>query len=140
MIVELFQFEKNEVWRLLLKPKDHLVVGTKWVFRNKLNEFENVVGNKTRLVVQGYSQQEGIDYDETYTLIVRLESIKKLLSFACFRNFKLYQMDIKSSLLNGFLNEEVYVKQTPSFEKKDASNHLFKLTKVLYGLKQAFRA
>ena len=99
-----------------------------------------MVRNKVRLVAQGYNKQKGIDYNETHAPIARLESIRMLLSFACFKIFKLYQIDVKSAFLNGFLNKEVYVKQPPSFEKDEAPNHVFKLTKALYGLKQALRA
>ena len=81
------------------KPKDYLVIETKWVFRNKLNESKNVVRNKARLVTQGFNQQEVIGYNETYTLVTRLESIRMLLSFACFRSFKLYQMDVSKCFL-----------------------------------------
>ena len=91
-------------------------------------------------MAQGCNQQEGIDYDETYALVARLESNRMLLSFVSFKNFKLYQMDVKSAFLNGFLNEEVYVKQPFRFEKEETPNHVLKLTKALYGLKQALRA
>ena len=86
-----------------------LLIRTKWVFKNKLDEHGNVVRNKTRLVAQGYNQEEGIDYDETFAPVARLESIRMLLSFACHKNFKLYQIDVKSAFLNGFIKEEVYV-------------------------------
>ena len=93
---ELNQFERNKVWNLVEKPSDYPIVGTKWVFRNKLDENGTIVRNKARLVAKGYSQEEGIDYDETYAPVARLEAIRILLAFACFNNFKLYQMDAKS--------------------------------------------
>ena len=74
----------------MLEPEDHLVVKTKWVFKNKLDKTRNMIRNKARLVTQGYNQQEGIDYDETYALVARLEFVRMLLSFACFKNLKLY--------------------------------------------------
>ncbi|GJY42884.1 retrovirus-related pol polyprotein from transposon TNT 1-94 [Tanacetum coccineum] len=86
---------------------------TKWVYRNKLDENGIVSRNNVRLVAQGYNQQEGIDYDETYALVARLESIRILLAYACALDFKLFQMDVKSAFLNGFINEEVYVTQPP---------------------------
>ena len=137
---ELNQFERNKVWNLVEKPSDYPIVGTKWVFRNKLDENGTIVRNKARLVAKGYSQEEGIDYDETYAPVARLEAIRILLAFACFNNFKLYQMDVKSAFLNGFINEEVYVEQPPGFENPHFPDHVFKLSKALYGLKQAPRA
>ena len=137
---ELNQFERNRVWDLVERPKDLNVIGTKWVFRNKVDEFGTVIRNKARLVAQGYNQEEGIDFDETFAPVARLESIRILLAFACFLNFTLFQMDIKSAFLNGFINEEVYVEQPPGFESFILPNHVFKLKKALYGLKQAPRA
>jgi len=86
------------------------------VFRNKMDEIGNIVRNKARLVAKGYNQEEGIDFDETYAPVPRLEAVSLLLAYACIWNFKLSQMDVKSAFLNGFLNEEVYVTQPPSFE------------------------
>ena len=128
------------MWTLVSRPKHHPIIGTKWVFRNKMNEKGVITRNKARLVAKGYNQEEGIDYDETYAPIARLEAIRMLLAFASFMNFKLYQMDIKSAFLNGFIEEEVYVEQPVSFESFNFSNHIFKLSKALYGLKQASRA
>ncbi|GKC16641.1 retrovirus-related pol polyprotein from transposon TNT 1-94 [Tanacetum coccineum] len=96
--------------------------------------------NKARLVAQGYNQQEGIDFDETYAPVARLESIRILLAYACAHDFKLYQMDVKSAFLNGFINEEVFVAQPPGFIDFEKPNHVFKLKKALYGLKQAPKA
>jgi hypothetical protein len=137
---ELNQFERNKVWTLAPRPKDHSVIGTKWVFRNKKDEEGIIVRNKARLVAQGYNQEEGIDYGETYAPVVRLEAIRMLLAFACFKTFKLFQMDVKSAFLNGFIAKEVYVEQPPGFENHEFPNHVFKLSKALYGLKQAPRA
>jgi len=137
---ELDQFERNQVWVLTKRPKNCSIIGTKWVFRNKLNEDGKVIRNKARLVAQGYSQQEGIDYDETFAPVARLDSIRILLAYACFNKFKLFQMDVKSAFLNGFINEEVYVKQPPGFENPSCPDYVFKLSKALYGLKQAPKA
>ncbi|GMI79777.1 hypothetical protein HRI_001647000 [Hibiscus trionum] len=118
-----------------------------WIMamQEELNQFErnesgNIVRNKARLVAQGYTQEEGIDFDETYAPVARMEAIRMLLAYACYHNFKLFQMDVKSAFLNGFINEEVYVEQPPGFEDSKFPNHVFKLTKALYGLKQAPRA
>ncbi|GJV41199.1 retrovirus-related pol polyprotein from transposon TNT 1-94 [Tanacetum coccineum] len=114
------------------------------VYRNKLDENGIVSRNKARLVAQGYNQQEGIDYDETYAPVARLESIRILLAIACANDFKLYQMDIKSAFLNGFINEEVYVSQPlaqPSgFIDFEKPNYVYKLKKTLYGLKKAHKS
>ena len=137
---ELNQFERNQVWTLVPPEEDQSIIGTKWVFKNKLDEASNVVRNKARLVAQGYNQMEGIDFEETFAPVARLESIRILIAFACSKNFKLYQMDVKSAFLNGYLKENVYVKQPPGFENINHPDYVYKLTKALYGLKQAPRA
>ncbi|KAK1630688.1 hypothetical protein QYE76_005003 [Lolium multiflorum] len=138
---ELNNFKRNKVWTLVEKPKEcRNVIGTKWIFKNKQDEFGNIVRNKARLVAQGFSQVEGIDFGETYAPVARLESIRILLAYASHHNFKLQQMDVKSAFLNGPLHEEVYVKQPPGFEDPNFPNHVYKLDKALYGLKQAPRA
>ncbi|GJY09730.1 retrovirus-related pol polyprotein from transposon TNT 1-94 [Tanacetum coccineum] len=103
---ELNQFIANDVWELVPQPKNMTIIGTKWVFRNKLDENGIVSRNKSRLFAQGYNQQKGIDYDETYAPVARLESIRILLAYACALDFKLFQMDVKSAFLNGFINDE----------------------------------
>ena len=137
---ELDQFQKNDVWKLVELPKGKKVVGTKWVFKNKLDEAGKVVKNKARLVAKGYSQQEGIDYTKTYTSVAHIEAIHILLSFVAHNRMKLYQMDAKSAFLNGLIQEKVYVEQPPRFESDTLPNHVFNLNKVMYGLKQAPRA
>ena len=107
---------------------------------NKLDDKGNVIRNKARLVAQGYNQQEGIDYDETYDPVARLEAIRLLIAFASYKGFTLHQMDVKTAFLNGTLNEEVYVKQPPGFEDQSNPDHVYFLDKALYGLKQAPRA
>ncbi|GJV35799.1 retrovirus-related pol polyprotein from transposon TNT 1-94 [Tanacetum coccineum] len=137
---ELNQFKTNDVWELVPNPMDMTIIGTKWVYRNKLDENGVVTRNKARLVAQGYNQQEGIDYDETYAPVARLESIRILLAYACALDFKLYQMDVKSAFLNGFINEEVYVAQPPGFIDFAKPNYVYRLEKAFYGLKQAPKA
>ncbi|GJX55851.1 retrovirus-related pol polyprotein from transposon TNT 1-94 [Tanacetum coccineum] len=137
---ELNQFVANDVWELAPHPKSTTIIGTKWVYRNKLDENGIVSRNKARLVSQGYNQQEGIAYDETYAHVARLKSIRILLAYACALDFKLFQMDVKSAYLNGFINEEVYVAQPPGFIDFEKPNHVYKLKKALYGLKQAREA
>nr|GEV53691.1 hypothetical protein [Tanacetum cinerariifolium] len=113
---------------------------TKLVFRNKLDENGIVSQNKARLVAQGYNQQEGIDYNETYTPVATLEPIRILLAYACALDFKLFQMDVKSAFLNGFINEEVFVAQPSGFIDFEKPDHVYKLKKALYSLKQAPKA
>ena len=137
---ELHQFERSKVWYLVPRLAGRTVIGTRWVFRNKLDENGVITRNKSRLVVQGYNQEEGIDYDETFAPVARMEAIRILIAFAAFMGFKLYQMDVKSAFLNGDLKEEVFVKQPPGFEDAELPNHVFTLNKALYGLKQAPRA
>ncbi|GJZ11127.1 retrovirus-related pol polyprotein from transposon TNT 1-94 [Tanacetum coccineum] len=131
---ELNQFVANDVWELVPQPRNMTIIGTKWVFRNKLDENGVVSRNKARLVAQGYNQQEGIDYDETYAPVARLESIRILLAYACALDFKLFQMDVKSAFLNGFINEEVYVAQPLGFIDFEKPDHVYKLKKALYVL------
>nr|GEW20124.1 retrovirus-related Pol polyprotein from transposon TNT 1-94 [Tanacetum cinerariifolium] len=103
------------------------IIGTKWVFRNKLEENGVVSQNKARLVAQGYNQQEAINYGETYAPVARLESIRILLAYACALDLKIFQMDVKVAQPSGFID----------FEKPD---HVYKLKKYLYGIKQAPKA
>jgi hypothetical protein len=110
------------------------------VWKNKEGEKGEVVRNKSRLVAQGYSQKEGIDYEETFAPVARLEAIRILLAFSVAKGFKLYQMDVKSAFLNGVLEEEVFVRLPPGFESEKYPHRVYKLRKVLYGLKQAPRA
>jgi hypothetical protein len=137
---ELENFERNQVWTLVVPPRDMNVIGTKWVSKNKQGEDGEVVRNKARLVVQGYSQVEGLDFEKTFTPVARLEAIRILLAFATSKGFKLYQMDVKSALLNGVIQHEVYVRQPPGFKSPKYPDRVYKLLKALYGLKQAPRA
>ncbi|GKB67263.1 retrovirus-related pol polyprotein from transposon TNT 1-94 [Tanacetum coccineum] len=121
---ELNQFIANDVWELVPQPKNMTIIGTKWVFRNKLDENGIVSRNKARLVAQGYNQQEGIDYDETYAPVARLESIRILLAYACALDFKLFQMDVKSAFLNGFINEEVTMPRKSSKDYKNTRHYI----------------
>ena len=100
---ELNQFKRNQVWDLVPKPKNQTIIGTKWVFKNKLDEIGQIFRNKARLVAKGNNQEEGIDYEETYAPVARLEAIRILLAFASIKNIKLYQMDVKSVFLNGYI-------------------------------------
>ncbi|GJT25023.1 retrovirus-related pol polyprotein from transposon TNT 1-94 [Tanacetum coccineum] len=132
--------EEEAIKELVPQPRNMTIIGTKWVFRNKLDENGIVSRNKDRLVAQGYNQQEGIDYDETYAPVARLESIRILLAYAYALDFNLFQIDVKSAFLNGFINKEVYVAQPLGFIDFEKPDHVYKLKKALYGLKQAPKA
>ena len=137
---ELSQIEKNDTWELVPRPKDKNVIGTKWVFRNNLNEEGKVTRNKARLVCKGYAQIEGVDFEETFAPVARMESIRMILAYASSKNIKVYQMDVKSAFLNGDLEEAVYVEQPEGFLLTENKDNVCRLKKALYGLKQAPRA
>ena len=120
------------MWELVLRPKDIHLIGTKWIFKNKTDEDGEVMRNKLRLVAQGYTQIEGIDFDESFASVARLESIQILLSIACIMNFKFNQMDVKSAFLNGLLHEEVFVEQPKGFQDPHFPDHVLQLKKALY--------
>ncbi|GJU17835.1 putative ribonuclease H-like domain-containing protein [Tanacetum coccineum] len=131
---------ENIVWTLVDLPNGKRPIGTKWVFRNKKDERGIVIKNKARLVAQGYTQEEGIDYDEVFAPVARIEAIRLFLAYASFKDFVVYQMDVKSAFLYGKIEEEVYVCQPPGFEDPDFPDRVYKVEKALYGLHQAPRA
>ena len=137
---ELLQFQRNGVWTLVPRPKGEHIIGTKWIFCNKTDEEGNVIRNKALLVAQGYSQMEGVDYDETFAPVARMEFIRLILALACQLKLKLYQMDVKTAFLNGLLKEDIYVEQPEGFIDPHFPYHVLYLKKALYGLKQASRA
>jgi len=116
------------------------VVGTKWGFKNKFNEDGQFIRNKERTVCKGYAQVEGFDFEETFSPVARLEAIKIFSTFACLRNFKIYQMGVKSRFLNGNLEEDVYIEEPKGFMLSKNKDYVYKLKKALYGLKKAPRA
>ena len=137
---ELLQFQRNDVWTLVPRPEGEHIISTKWIFRNKTDEEGNVIRNNAHLVAKEYLQMEGVDYDETFAPVSRMESIRILLALACHFKFKLYQMDVKTAFLNGLLKEDVYVTQPKGFIDPHFPNHVLYLKKALYGLKQAPKA
>ncbi|GKB35288.1 retrovirus-related pol polyprotein from transposon TNT 1-94 [Tanacetum coccineum] len=137
---ELLQFKLQEVWTLVDLPNGKRAIGSKWVFRNKKDERGIVIRNKARLVAQGYTQEEGIDYDEVFAPVARIEAIRLFLAYASFKDFVVYQMDVKSAFLYGKIEEEVYVCQPLGFEDPDFLDRVYKVEKALYGLHQAPRA
>ncbi|KAM1823768.1 hypothetical protein FF1_025765 [Malus domestica] len=137
---EIEAIEKNETWELTVLPKGHKAIGVKWVYKTKKNANGEVERYKARLVAKGYSQRAGIDYDEVFAPVARLETIRLLISLAAQNKWKIQQMDVKSAFLNGVLEEEVYIQQPSGYEIKGHEDKILKLKKALYGLKQAPRA
>ncbi|GJY20385.1 putative ribonuclease H-like domain-containing protein [Tanacetum coccineum] len=137
---ELLQFKIQKVWILVDLPYGKKAIGTKWVYRNKKDERGVVVRNKARLVAQGHRQEEGIDYDEVFAPVARIEAIRIFLAFASYMGFIVYQMDVKSAFLYGKIDEEVYVSQPPGFIDPKYPQKVYKVVKALYGLHQAPRA
>nr|GEU43926.1 copia protein [Tanacetum cinerariifolium] len=124
---KLLQFRLQKVWRLVDLPKGKHAIRTKWVYRNKKYERGIVVRNKERLVAQGYTQEEGIDYDEIFPYVAGIEAIRLFLAYASFMGFIMYQMDVKSVFLYGTIEEEVYVCQPPGFEDPYFPNKVYKV-------------
>ncbi|GJY19663.1 putative ribonuclease H-like domain-containing protein [Tanacetum coccineum] len=124
---ELLQFKLLNVWTLVDLPHGKKAIGTKWVFRNKRDQRGIVVRNKARLVAQGYRQEEGVNYDEVFAPVARIEAIRLFLAFASFMGFTVYQMDVKSAFLYGTIKEEVYVNQPPGFVDPEFPNRVYKV-------------
>ncbi|GJZ40037.1 putative ribonuclease H-like domain-containing protein [Tanacetum coccineum] len=137
---ELLQFKLQQVWILVDLPIVKRAIRTKWVFRNKKHEKGIVIRNKARLVAQGHRQEEGIDYEEVFAPVARIEAIRLFLAYASFMGFLVYQMDVKSALLYGTIKKEVYVTQLPGFKDPDHPDKVYKVVKALYGLHHAPRA
>ena len=137
---EIDAIEKNHTWELVSLPKGKDVIGVKWVYKTKLSANGDVQKHKARLVAKGYSQQLGIDYNETFAPVARLDTIRMVLAIAAQNKWCVHQMDVKSAFLNGYLEEEVYVEQPPGYEILGQEDKVYKLKKALYGLKQAPRA
>ncbi|GJX91086.1 putative ribonuclease H-like domain-containing protein [Tanacetum coccineum] len=131
---ELFQFKLLNVWTLVDLPEGKKAIGTKWVYRNKKDQRGVVIRNKARLVAQGHRQEEGIDYDEVFAPVARIEAIRLFLAYASYMDFTVYQMDVKCAFLYGTIEEEVYVSQPPGFMDPEFPNKVYKVEKALYGL------
>ncbi|GJY36118.1 putative ribonuclease H-like domain-containing protein [Tanacetum coccineum] len=137
---EMQQFKFQNVWVLVDLPEDKYAIGTKWILKNKRDARGIVVRNKARLVAQGHRQEEGIDYDEVFAPVARIEAIRLFLAFASYLGFMVYQMDVKSAFLYGRIDEEVYVTQPKGFVDPQHPKKVYKVVKALYGLHQAPRA
>nr|GEZ18154.1 retrovirus-related Pol polyprotein from transposon TNT 1-94 [Tanacetum cinerariifolium] len=136
----LHQFIRLDVWELVPSPDGIKPLTLKWLFKNKHDEENTVIHNKTRLVVRGYRQEEGIDFEESFTPVARMEAIRIFLAYAAHKGFTVYQMDMKTAFLHVSLKEDVYVCQPEGFIYADYPSHVYKLKKALYRLKQAPRA
>ena len=129
---ELSMIEKNKTWILVERPRDKKVIKVKWVYRTKINVDCSISKNKARLVVKGYNQIFGLDYLDMFALVSRLDTIRLLLVVATQNNWRVYQLDVKSTFLNGYLQEEIYVEQPKGFVKEEEENKVYLLKKALY--------
>ncbi|GKC02867.1 putative ribonuclease H-like domain-containing protein [Tanacetum coccineum] len=136
---DLNEFERLDVWELVPPPDKVMVITLKWIYKVKLDELGGILKNNARLVAHGYCQKEGIDFEESFALMARLEAVGIFLAFVALMNMIVYQMDVKTAFLNGILCEEVYVSQPNGFVDPDNPNHVYRLNKPIYGLKQAPR-
>ncbi|GKC46843.1 retrovirus-related pol polyprotein from transposon TNT 1-94 [Tanacetum coccineum] len=137
---EIHEFDRLEVWELVPRPVNVMVIALKWIYKVKLDEYGNVLKNKARLVAKGYRQEEGIYFEELFAPVARIVAIRIFINNAATKNMIIYQMDVKTAFLNGDLQEEVFVSQPEGFEDPDNPTHVYRLKKALYGLKQAPRA
>ncbi|KAK2365584.1 putative mitochondrial protein [Trifolium repens] len=137
---ELKSIEKNNTWELMHKTVNKRPIDVKWVFKLKMKPNGEIAKYKARLVAKGFLQKQGLDFNEVFAPVARIETIRLVVAIATYKNWSMHQLDVKSAFLNGPLDEEVYVKQPPGFEIKGQENKVFKLKKALYGLKQAPRA
>ncbi|GJT12123.1 retrovirus-related pol polyprotein from transposon TNT 1-94 [Tanacetum coccineum] len=137
---EIHEFDQLQVWELVPQPDCVMIISLKWIYKVKLDEYGDVLKNKARLVTKGYRQKEGIDFEESFAPVERIEAIRIFIANAASKNMTIYQMDVKTTFRNGKLKEEVYVSQPEGFIDPDHPTHVYRLKKALYGLKQAPRA
>nr|GEZ65888.1 hypothetical protein [Tanacetum cinerariifolium] len=136
---ELHQFDRLQVWELVDKPFGKSIIRLKWLWKNKKDEDQTVIRNKARLLAKGYAQEEGIDFEESFAPVPRLEAVRIFIAYAAHKSFPIFRMDVKTTFLNGPLKEEVYVAQPDGFVDPDHPEKVYRLRKALYGLKQAPR-
>ncbi|GKC44769.1 retrovirus-related pol polyprotein from transposon TNT 1-94 [Tanacetum coccineum] len=137
---EIYEFDRLDIWELVPPPDCAMIIALKWIYKVKLDEYGDVLKNKARLVAKGYRQEEGLNFEESFAPVARLEAIRIFLANAASKNMTVYQMDVKTAFLNGDLKEEVYISQPKGFVNPDRPHHVYHLKKALYGLKQAPRA
>ena len=131
---------KNDVWEVVPRPEGKFVVTSRWLYKVKHDADGSIEKFKARFVARGFSQVEGVDYEETFAPVARYTSIRSIISIAAEMGWKIHQMDVKTAFLNGFIQEEVYIEQPQGFEVHGKESHVCRLKKALYGLKQAPRA
>ncbi|GKB16092.1 zinc finger, CCHC-type containing protein [Tanacetum coccineum] len=137
---ELASIERNNTWKLVDLPKNRKPIGLKWVYKVKRDPNGKIVKHKARIVAKGYVQKHGIDYEDVFAPVARIETVRLILALAGSYGWWVHHLDVKSAFLNGDLEEEVYVSQPEGYQKEGESNKVYKLSKALYGLKQAPRA
>ncbi|GKB04680.1 retrovirus-related pol polyprotein from transposon TNT 1-94 [Tanacetum coccineum] len=137
---EIHEFDRLDVWELVPPPDSAMIIALKWIYKVKLDEYGDVLKNKARLVAKGFRQEEGLDFEESFSPVAHLEAIRIFIAHAANKNMTVYQMDMKTAFLNGELKEEVYVYQPEGFVDPERPHHVYGLKKALYGLKQAPRA
>nr|GEX01487.1 retrovirus-related Pol polyprotein from transposon TNT 1-94 [Tanacetum cinerariifolium] len=137
---EIHEFDRLQVWELVTQPDCVMIIALKWIYKVKLDEYGDVLKNKVQLVAKGYRQEERIDFEESSAPVARIKAIRIFIANAAIKNMTIYQMDVKTTFLNGKLKKEVYVSQPEGFIDLDHPTHVYRLKKVLYGLKQAPRA
>ncbi|GJS35018.1 retrovirus-related pol polyprotein from transposon TNT 1-94 [Tanacetum coccineum] len=137
---KLHHFERLDVWELVPRPDGKNIIVVKWIWKNKSGVDNVIIRNKSRLVAKGYKQEEGINYEESFAPVASLEAARMFVAFAAHKNITIFQMDVKTTFLNGPLKKEVYVKQLDGFVDPDFPDHVYRLKKARYGLKQAPRA
>ena len=130
----------NQVWSLVDAPEGINPIGCKWVYKKKIGIDGQIETYKARLVAKGFRQKYGIDYEETFSPVAMLKSIRIMLAIAAYHDYEIWQMDVKTAFLNGFLEEEVYMSQPEGFISKNKPNQVCKLKRSIYGLKQASRS
>ena len=137
---EMLAIDRNNTWELEVPPPNCRPIGLKWIFKLKKNPQGEVIKHKARLVVKGYSEINGIDYEEVFAPVVRFETIQVLIALAALQGWKIHHLDVESAFLNGEINEVIHVKQPKGFLVKGKEGYVLRLKKALYGLKQAPRA
>nr|GEY99196.1 hypothetical protein [Tanacetum cinerariifolium] len=134
---EIHEFDRLQLWELVHQPDCVMIIALMWIYKVELDEYGDVLKNKTRMVAKGYRQEDGIDFEESFAPVARIEAIRIFIANAVSKNMTVYQMDVKTAFLNGELKEEVYVSQPKGFVDPDHLTHVYRLKKALYGLKQA---
>nr|GEV68311.1 retrovirus-related Pol polyprotein from transposon TNT 1-94 [Tanacetum cinerariifolium] len=133
---EIHEFDQLQVWELVPQPDCVMIIALKWIYKFKIDEYDDVLKNEAQLVAKGYQQEEGIDFEESFALVARIEAIRIFIANASSKNMTIYQMYVKTTFLNGELKKEVYVSQLEGFVDLDHSTHVYRLKKALYGLNE----